>query len=193
MRCLLCGKFSLKSVCRDCYLEFIIVAPLVREMGDFRVISFFEYANIAPLLYAKYSKLGNRIYCLLAQAIVQSLKKRNVSLYGVCGVGVDDKIRHGYAHNAILLRHLKQLGLQPLYQTLHARNPISYAGKDLAFRQRNPRDFMIKREVRDKKIILVDDVITSGLTLQQAKECLETNGAQVLHAFVLADASTKGL
>ncbi len=87
-----------------------------------------------------------------------------------------------------MLYHLKQAGLTPLYQTLYAKNPVSYAGKSLKFRQENPRNFCLKRKVRGKEIVLVDDIVTTGLTLMEAKECLESNGGKVLNAFVLADA-----
>ena len=104
-------------------------------------------------------------------------------------MGVDDQIsKQGYAHNAILLHSFKAAGLRPLYRTLYASNAVKYAGKDLRFRQKNPRNFILKRKVAGKKIVLVDDIVTTGLTLKEAKNFLESQGAEVLYALVLANA-----
>ena len=90
----------------------------------------------------------------------------------------------------IFLKHLKKIGIKPLFHTLIASNEVSYAGRDLKFRQDNPRDFVLYRNLRGKEIILVDDIITTGLTLQEAKRSIEEAGGRVLMAFVLSDAST---
>ena len=47
---------------------------------------------------------------------------------------------------------------------------------------------MQKRKVAGKKIVLVDDIVTTGLTLKEAKNFLESKGAEVLYALVLANA-----
>ncbi|WP_236096457.1 ComF family protein [Helicobacter sp. MIT 11-5569] len=173
-------------------MELIPLEPTCRDLQGFKVYGFFEYGSVDMLLHAKYSVVGSKIYASLAQLALKVLKTQLKVPYNAYSVGIDDKIsKQGYAHNAIFLRALKQVGLHPMYKTLHASNSVSYAGKDLEFRKRNPRNFILKRAVKDKQIVLVDDIITSGLTLLEAKECLEANGAKVLHAFVLADASTK--
>ena len=80
--------------------------------------------------------------------------------------------------------------LRPSYGTLIASNPISYAGKSLEFRQNNPRNFVYKPKIHkpDMGVILFDDIITSGLTLTQAYECLNAHNVRVLFAITLADA-----
>ena len=44
------------------------------------------------------------------------------------------------------------------------------------------------RNITHKKIILFDDLITTGLTLKEAQKLLAEKGAEVLMAFVLSDA-----
>ena len=153
MRCLLCGKLTFRLICKTCE-EFIAIVPSCRDIDGFKVYGFFAYCDIAPLLHAKYSVFGSKIYAFLA--------KRAVA-------------------------YLKAVGLRPLYCTLYASNAVRYAGKSLEFRQNNPRNFTLKRKVAGKTIVLVDDIVTTGLTLKEAKGFLEAQGAEVLCALVLTD------
>jgi competence protein ComFC len=86
-----------------------------------------------------------------------------------------------------LNKHLSSLQIKPLYNVLKATNIVKYAGKDLKFRQNNKRDFKYTG-LKNIKIILVDDLITTGLTILEAKKCLERYGCEVLFALTLSDA-----
>jgi competence protein ComFC len=74
----------------------------------------------------------------------------------------------------------------PLYGTLMAQNRVNYSGKDLQFRLDNPRDFVYKGK-SNIDVILVDDIITTGITLQEAQKVLIKHGVNVLFALTLAD------
>ena len=191
MRCLSCGRFSFKILCRNC-LDLIVLKGTCRDLKGFRVYGFFDYDSVSLLLRAKYSVVGSKIYKELSRLALEALKSQLKIPHNVYAVGIDDRIsKQGYAHNAIFLHYLKQIGLQPMYRTLYASSDMRYAGKSLEFRKKNPRKFILKRAVNGRKIILVDDIVTTGLTLLAAKGFLEENGAKVLHAFVLADADIK--
>lgn len=188
MRCALCRGLSLKIVCKAC-LSFLQVSPNCRTLGDFKVYTFFPYEEISMLLHAKYSKIGDKVYTLLAQLVLEYLQAKNQRFHNLYTIGIDDRVSaQGYAHNAILLHAFKKVGLIPMYGTLYARNPVSYAGKNLEFRKKNPRNFTLKCDVKKKQIVLIDDIVTTGLTLLEAKEYLESKEARVLYAFALADA-----
>ena len=188
MRCLICGNFTFKTLCNPCF-QTITIQPRVRDLGNFKVYSFYDYQEIQFLLHAKYQIIGSKIYHLLSKKACLFLKQTLKSPLKAYGIGIDDKIsKQGYAHNAIFLKHFKKLGIIPLYHTLLAQNSVSYAGKDLKFRQNNPRNFYLMRNITHKKIILFDDLITTGLTLKEAQKLLAEKGAEVLMAFVLNDA-----
>ncbi|MCV6607872.1 MAG: phosphoribosyltransferase family protein [Campylobacterales bacterium] len=74
---------------------------------------------------------------------------------------------------------------KPLYNSLRSRNSVQYAGKDLAFRKTNPKGFYLKKKPKNP-VILLDDVVTTGTTLLEAKKVLEENGAEVLFAITIA-------
>ncbi|WP_456479302.1 ComF family protein [Nautilia sp.] len=103
-------------------------------------------------------------------------------------IPIDDKTDKGYSHTAILAHSMETKYLKPLYNSLLAANEVKYAGKPLEFRLKNPRNF-IYTGVKSTDVILVDDISTSGLTLQEAKECLSSNGVNVAFSVVLANLS----
>ena len=99
---------------------------------------------------------------------------------------IDDHVRHGYSHSAILAKTTKPF-LAPLYGSLRAQNHKSYSGKSRAYRQANKRNFIFTCK-REMDVILIDDIVTTGSTLEEAHETLKQHGVNVLFALVLADA-----
>ena len=77
-----------------------------------------------------------------------------------------------------------------LYSTLHSKSSVKYAGKSLEFRLSNPRNFEYKGP-KEIDVILVDDIVTTGTTLNEAKEVLKKYGVNVLFCLVLADLRVK--
>ena len=67
-----------------------------------------------------------------------------------------------------------------------ARNRVNYSGKTLQYRLEHPRDFNYTGK-SDIDVILIDDIITTGITLQEAHKVLTVHGVNVLFALTLAD------
>lgn len=57
----------------------------------------------------------------------------------------------------------------------------------MVFRQKNKRNYKLLKTLHHP-VILVDDIVTTGSSILQAKEILEQNKIRVLFALVLADA-----
>jgi len=102
-------------------------------------------------------------------------------------IAIDDHTRHNFSQTAILLKHLKSQNIDIKYNLLKARNKVKYAGKSKKFRKRNKRDFLYSGK-EYQQVILVDDVVTTGSTLLEAKKTLEDNNCEVLFALTLCDA-----
>ena len=188
MRCLNCGNLSFFALCKLCE-ESIVLKPKIRDLGDFKVYSFYTFSEMDSLMYAKYKVVGSKIYRILAKKAADYLRDSLKSPLNAYGIGIDDKVqKNGYAHNGIFLYALKKVGIKPIFGALHAKNNVSYAGKNLEFREKNPRNFALQIQCKNKEIFLVDDIITTGLTLKEAKKYLEQFGNKILGAFVLCDA-----
>ncbi len=154
---------------------------------NFKVYSFYRYNDIAPLLLTKHTYLGAFVYAILAKNSLARFPGM-VQLPTPCDViGIDDRPKGGYAHTAILARALKSSVFRPRYGLLRAGNDVTYAGKSLRYRQTHPREFVCGIET-GREVVLVDDIVTTGTTILEAKNRVEKAGAHPLFAITLADA-----
>jgi len=188
MRCLLCESWSLTHVCRECRKAHLSPSIYTRKiLGKLPVHSFYKYDDIEPLLLTKHTDLGFHIYKTLASLSFGAYAKTLEMAEPVAVIAVDDHVRHGYSHTALLAHAMKGSHLKPRYSTLRDCSGIHYSGRDYQYRLTHPRDFVLKR-FPEKRVILVDDILTTGLTLTQAVEALQRGGKEVLFCLTLADA-----
>jgi len=159
-----------------------------RELSkDFFVYSFYGYEDIKELLNTKYEFYGDKIFNILGKLAFNKFSTNFSFTHEIYAIPIDDHTRHEFSQSAILTRHLQSEFIKPKYSTLKATNIVKFAGKDLEFRKTNKRDFLYNGD-KNIQVILVDDLVTSGTTLLEAKEVLEQNNCEVLFALTLSDA-----
>lgn len=189
MRCLMCENFSLEHICHNCQKTFLAPSIYRRKiLGSIEVISFYKYSDIKELLHTKHTDIGYYAYSTLAKNSIAKFASEFEYTHKIVSLGVDDSVTSGYSHTAVLNRALKSRCIEPIFGKLRATNRVSYSGKSKQFRLLNPRDFELKEFVQ-KSVILVDDIITTNLTLTQAVQALQKNNKEVLFCLTLADAS----
>ena len=188
MRCYSCSKLSLSIICKLCINTLFRTTTSTRKVGTLDVISFYKYATVESLLHTKHKPEGYRIYKKMASITMKPFIEEFVEADDrvVYIVGVDEYVKSGYAHVALLTASMKTKTSKPLHASLIAQNRVNYSGRDLQFRLNNPRDFNYNGKT-DIDVILVDDIITTGITLQEAQKVLVENGVNVLFALTLAD------
>ena len=188
MRCYSCGKVTLSIFCHTCLSTLLVPTLSKRNIGTLAVFSFFKYSHIEAFLLLKHKPEGHRIYKCLAkhtmkpfiEAFAKGLEDK------VYIIGIDEYVKEGYSHTAVLSQTLKTAYTEPIFTKLMARNRVKYAGKSLDFRLANARDFVYSGK-KDIDVILIDDIITTGITLQEAQSVLLRSGVNVLFALTLAD------
>ena len=188
MRCYSCAKLSWQILCDRCKKELFATTIGTRTIGTLDVISFYKYTNLESLLLTKHTPEGYRIYKALAQITMKPFIEEFVEAdeRDVYIVGVDEYVKSGYSHVAVLTHAMKTKHTIPLHSRLMAQNRVTYAGKDLQFRLNHPRDFVYTGK-KGIDVILVDDIITTGITLQEAQKVLISHDVNVLFALTLAD------
>ncbi|AJC88065.1 ComF family protein [Campylobacter insulaenigrae] len=188
MRCFSCYEFSLTSFCDSCQKELLEYSLGIRELeGKLKVYYFYQYENIKHLLYSKHKFHGYFILNALAKLSFYRFKDFFQPSCFINAIALDDKTHGAYSHTAILAKYLKTKFVKPMFNTLQSKSNIKYSGQTLEFRKTNKRLYELKK-IPKYPVILVDDVVTTGLSLLQAKEILEKNNIEVLFALVLANA-----
>lgn len=189
MRCLICESLSLLHICSNCQKTFLSPSIHKRKISDnIKVISFYKYSEIKDLLHTKHTDLGYYIYSILAKNSLKKFASEFDYPEIIASIAVDDYVSGGYSHTAVLNRALKSRCITPLFNKLRAKNRVSYSGKSREFRVLNPRDFEVQK-FDAKSVILVDDIITTNLTLTQAVGAMQKENKEVLFCLTLADAS----
>jgi competence protein ComFC len=188
MRCYSCSRLSLKIICKHCQETLFIPTVSTRKIGTLDVISFYKYAGLESLLHTKHKPEGYRIYKALAKMTLKPFIEEFVESDErvVYIIGVDEYVKSGYAHVGVLTRAMKTKYSIPLHGVLMAQSRVNYSGKSLQFRLENPRNFKYKGR-SDIDAIIVDDIITTGITLQEAQSVLLSHGVNVLFALTLVD------
>jgi len=190
MRCITCHSLSFKIICKACQDNFLTSSFYKRELTkDFFVYSFYKFDEVKELLNTKYEFYGDRVYNILASLSFKKFALNFTYPNEIYAIAIDDHTRHQFSHTAILSKHLKSKCVSPKFDLLKAQNQVKYAGKNLKFRQKNKRNFIYHGK-KNKQVILVDDLITTGSTILEAKEILEKNNCEVLFVLCISDANS---
>jgi len=188
MRCFSCSKLSFGIICKTCEEQLFVPTVSTRKVGTLDVISFFKYSTLESLLLTKHKPEGYRIYKALAKMTMKPFIEEFVESddRDVYIVGIDEHVKSGYAHVALLTRAMKTKYSIPQHSALMAGNRVNYSGKTLQYRLEHPRNFVYTGK-SGIDVILIDDIITTGITLQEAQKVLTAHGVNVLFALTLAD------
>ena len=188
MRCFSCSRLSFDIICKACKEQLFVPTMSTRTVGTLDVISFFKYATLEALLHTKHKPEGYRIYKTLGKMIMRPFIEEFIEADDreVYIVGIDEYVKNGYSHTALLTRAMKTRYSIPKHSILMARNRVNYSGRSLQYRLEHPRDFVYTGK-RNIDVILVDDIITTGITLQEAQKVLMDHDVNVLFALTLAN------
>jgi competence protein ComFC len=192
MKCLVCENFTLSHICKGCQKQFLRPSLFKRQLNNgIDVYSFYRYNEIKPFLFTKHTELGFMVYKRLAQSSFAKFAQEFHLQKHFASVAIDDTpLKSGYSHTAILNKALKSSHITPRYNILRAKSTLSYSKKSKAFRLNNPRNFHYN-DFKEEDVIVVDDIITTGTTLQEACSVLHKHHKKVAFCLTLSDVSLK--
>ena len=177
------------TLCRSCSQQLFKPSISRRRAGTLEIVSFYKYSTVESLLLHKHKPEGYRIFRDLARMTLKPFIRHFVEedrrpLYII---GVDESVKGGYSHVAVMTRQMRTAYSTVLHASLRSENAVTYAGKTLQYRLDHPRKFRY-RGPEGIDAILVDDIVTTGITLQEAQRTLKRHRVNVLFALTLADA-----
>ncbi len=186
MRCMMCEALCFSHICKPCQDNYLQPSLYKRTIAsNILVYSFYKYSDIENLLHTKHTPLGFYMYSILAKIAFKKFTD-NFSFEGaIASLSIDDHAQSGYSHTALLNKTLKSKIIKPYYGKMLANNKTTYSGKSYEFRRNNPRDFNFLH-VKESDIILVDDIITTGATLTEASNVIQSNNKNLLLCLTLA-------
>lgn len=180
-KCALCDARG-NPLCDFCFEE---LAPRWRQEGDLSYLG--AYDGRWPELIGRWKFGGQR---LAPRRLIWSLPPL---LPGACLVPAPQSrwrfATRGYNQSALLAQWLSEVSGAPVVDLLHEpwRRTQTHLAADREARQ-NARRITVRRpdRLRDRPVYIVDDVLTTGQTLQCLRQALEQSSVKVAGAIVLA-------
>jgi ComF family protein len=186
--CTGCGALDV-SLCDDCAALLARPGPLVRVVGRGLVVhSAFRYEHEPARMLRALKEEGRTA---LARPLGLALAQRAASAfpdtdarYVPIPTSAASMRRRGYRVVELLLR---RSGLPALRALRPARRTADQRALGREDRERNARGSLrADPGVRGRRVVIVDDVVTTGATLVDAERALIAAGADVLGAVTLA-------
>ncbi len=192
--CFKCGRFhsdtstNLKTFCRRCDEDEY---DLARSCG------YYENALAQTILSLKHQPfLPKRASRLLMECFVNA-PFRDIDFLIPVPLSRKRYFERGFNQAEILAEHLsKDCGIPFDFNTLlrTSHTQVSRASMDQKGRRTTVKNaFSVRRKnlIRDRKILLIDDVFTSGATVAAAAGALKRSGAASVDVLTLARAGMK--
>ena len=189
--CRKCGRFlsekpsEYKTFCHRCDEDFYDFAAAA---------GIYEFALAASVLHLKREPfISKRLKKNFLDRFGNS-EFSDVSLIMPVPLSKKRELERGFNQAEVLAKFLHEkteikLDAKSLVRTIHT--PIHRAGMDVKARQMSVKNaFEVRRKnlVKGEKILLVDDVFTSGATVSNCAKVLKENGADKVYVLTIARA-----
>lgn len=192
--CIFCGYLG-EILCPGCFYK-LKFEPHVRELGDMKVCSgmYFEDNSVVEKLvyifkYEHYAEIY-KIFVPYMKKSLELLTDLNDLVFVPVPLHKKRELERGYNQSDLIAKALsKVLGFEVLNLLTRVRNTNSQAKiKNAEERLNNIKDaFSVNGIIpKDKQIILVDDIVTTGSTILECKSVLTRSGATKVIALTLA-------
>ena len=198
-RCPFCNKVieEKEIVCKDCIKKFPINYFDGFAIGGFRCISPFYYEDDfrkGMLNFKFYDKkyLGKPMGILMVDTIKKSYGDLHFDIITAVPLHNKRLKERGYNQSEILARTIAEELNIPYIETLfkHKNNKVQHTlkGKERMNNVKNAYKVIDKSLIKDKNILIVDDIITTGCTIGECAKTLFKGGCNTVCCCTLCKA-----
>jgi ComF family protein len=203
--CLLCNQFTEQGndlICTVCSADIISFPPTQNLLSKLHIND--NYPEFIDELYAFCSyqtpvskwilglKFNNiRLYAKpLGKLLNNSLQELDLGAYDYCVIMPLNRLREryrGYNQVQLIHRHSEVLNSIPLLKCV-SRNRATRPQSELNRKQRLrnvTNAFDVNTDLSSKAVLIVDDVISTGATVNQMAKALKQNGATKVTAIAV--------
>lgn len=148
-------------------------------------------AMILLLKFSEQTQLADRLSKMLEQALLTSPFMSRIDMLVPVPLHWLRRLHRGFNQSCLLAKKMRALNIPVAADLVRVRNTEQQWDLTPAQRRRNVRGAFAVRKghpFADKTIVLVDDVTTSGATLEECARTLKLAGAAGVYAAVLAAA-----
>ena len=200
-KCILCGKLLRKQeqdLCRECRVdspEYPGGKDRIQFLDSFTAVWYYEGTVRRSLL--RYKFYGARSFAtgygrLLAMKLLQSHPEGFDCITWI-PVSRQRKLRRGYDQVELLAKAVgRELGMEPIALLKKVRHNRPQSGiSDASKRRANVLGAyreVNRQAIAGKRILLLDDILTTGATASEAARVLLTSGAKEIHCAAVAAA-----
>ena len=187
-KCLGCKKEN-EILCSDCLLK--INRPDTPHLNGIHIAANYQDLVLKKALWMLKYQGAKQLAKPLAELIRERIwKKLETENWLVVPVPLSkNKLRHrGYNQAELIARELSDnVRADILFKKFHTKSQVEVKNKEErlaniigSFEVRNPE------KIKGKKIILIDDVLTTGATMREAKKVLKQAGVKKVAGVVVA-------
>lgn len=178
--CLLCSTEP-KLLCDDCYRRALPPLPPQKPLAVT------VYDDIGKELIRRFKFEGDQeAGRLCARYMAEMVKAEDFDVVTAATTTPARRRQRGYDQSELLAQWIsKQLGL-PYVRTLVRVKNVHQIGASRAERLAQAEGLYVATRKIEGRVLLIDDVVTTGATLSAAAEALMQTGAQSVEALVFA-------
>ncbi len=190
-KCFICNN-SYGVICPRCLSQVTILNRAYTLVGGLKVLSIYEYEGIVRKCI-KISKYSSRQFAALKKLSAEAvaLVAGNYTGFIVIPIPLSRAKERwrGFNHADLIAKELAlhfQLPVNTRILKRTKETTSQYKLDKFARKQNIKGAFTVVGDVKSKKVLLVDDVCTSGSTLAEAARALYASGAAYVAAFTLS-------
>ncbi len=197
-QCLICGRLGQDTICSKCYNTLKIEAKVEQDKNKTfnKHLYIFKYEGKIRNLIIDY-KFNDKPYLneLFVKIILKNEKIcRKIKKYDIIipvPIHKKRKNERGYNQSELIARKLaKNLNVELVTDSLiKQKNTLPQSTLSKKQREENVKTvykIQNKQKIENKKIILLDDIYTTGATAEECSKILKQNGAKEILVLTIA-------
>lgn len=182
--CILCGKkiYLVREICKECrerrvYYEKLIYYSEYKDVLKDRIISY--KFNDKPYFYHFFSEL-----------MLPKVLEEHVDLITSVPISKKRMKERGYNQSELIAKKLAKLTDKPYIKVLvkkhETKRQSELSKQERAINIKNSFEVVNNGDIKGKEILLVDDVFTTGATVNECSRILKGSGAKSVKVAVIA-------